>query len=103
MRRRLPLGTFLLLAMILVLALHIEGCGKQHGGSWNGLGDSGPISTKTTMTGIATGGMGTVESKRKHMLFHQRMARRERRRMGLDENEFFFGLINKAMYRREVG
>ena len=44
-----------------------------------------------------------VESKLNHVLFHQRLDREERRRMGLDENEFFFGLINKAMYQREVG
>ena len=29
MRRRLPLGTLLLLKVILVLAAHIEGCGYQ--------------------------------------------------------------------------
>ena len=29
MRRRLPLGTFLLLKMFLVIAAHIAGCGYQ--------------------------------------------------------------------------
>jgi len=39
----------------------------------------------------------------KYDLWHQRMDAAERRAFGLDPNEFFFGIVNKAEYPIEVG
>jgi hypothetical protein len=44
-----------------------------------------------------------LESKINHVIFHQRMGRAERRRFGLKSNEFFTGVVNKALYRYELG
>lgn len=42
-------------------------------------------------------------SKANYVLFEQLMDRQERQQFNLDARDFFFGLINKLSYRREIG
>ena len=42
-------------------------------------------------------------SKLNYMYFRQLMSEAKRRELGLDEADFFFGLINKASYRYQLG
>ena len=44
-----------------------------------------------------------LESKINHVIFHQRMSRAQRLRLGLAEDDFFLGAVNKALYRHQIG
>ena len=44
-----------------------------------------------------------LTTKMNYVLFHQRMDKAERRRHNLDATDYFFGLINKASYRYDLG
>ncbi|HIG16089.1 MAG TPA: hypothetical protein EYQ31_01655 [Candidatus Handelsmanbacteria bacterium] len=45
----------------------------------------------------------TTSNMLKYDLFHQRLDRSERIPLGLRERDYFFGVINKASYRFEIG
>ena len=45
----------------------------------------------------------TIKNLLKYDLWHQRLDSAARASFGLDPNEFFFGLVNKAEYLREIG
>ncbi|MEE3258543.1 MAG: hypothetical protein VX293_05000, partial [Candidatus Latescibacterota bacterium] len=45
----------------------------------------------------------TFKNSLKWDLWHQRLSAAERAPLGLDSNEFFFGIVNKAEYLREIG
>ena len=44
-----------------------------------------------------------VVNKVRHVLYDQRMSDERRQKLGLSDKDYFFGLVNKASYRRWVG